>query len=390
VATLHAAVLLLCRKLLYQHKKGGVMSNIPGITFNPESIDRARVVALPDNHMQTMTPPPKSVMVGTYPPDDPSWLRLDQTYPAQMRQRFDLLAHRPAWVLDRIDAPQVCAAEVELRDRVVSWLTTQHPGSFTRSGDTVTSSLTGIAVDVGPAGAAPMAAVAALASEDFLLMLPSGKDAQGQTVYRLKSGALCFPNGWSLRSFFNKPEPPTRFVRKHEEWSMARAESIISARLGRSTYEIHQGRVPQYEVHFATGVDRMFSAMPAERVLWRRNWAPHMSPELFRHADAHNLHDRDRMTQKSLLERGFIRSEHETFVKLPHSGAIVFGIKTYLWPLREMLREPQVFNALATAAANSTPQTREYQVGRIELLERLLTRHRKKSAPRLGAVQPPA
>jgi len=120
---------------------------------------------------------------------------MDSTYPEQMRQRLALLATRCTWVVDHLDSETVLLAETELRDRVVQWLTTEHPRAFTQQGDHVTCHLTGVVVDVGPQGVQPMVAVAALATEDFLLMLPAEADAQGQVSYRLMSGALLFPNG---------------------------------------------------------------------------------------------------------------------------------------------------------------------------------------------------
>ena len=341
-----------------------------GIQLDEALVDAEQVRALPGDHMQGMLPPPQTVLMNAYPAGDLSWLRIDSTYPGQVRQRLALLATRPTWVVDRLESPAVLLAETELRDRLVQWLTAQHPRAFTRQGDHVTCHLTGVAVDVGPQGAQPMVVVAALATEDFLLMLPAEVDAQGQVTYRLMSGALLFPNGWSLRSCFDRPDPGPQDERLRAQWQRDRQSSRDRARLGRSTREIHQGVVPQYEAHLATKVDRAFHAMRPERVVWRRNWGPHLSPRLFRHADALDLVPP--MTPQRLLEQGFIRSEHQTLVKLPRSAAIAFGLKTYLWPVRDMLADPQVRSALELAAQRTWPETREYMQGRHEVLMALL------------------
>jgi dimethylamine monooxygenase subunit A len=341
-----------------------------GIQPDGVPVDAEQLRALPGDHMQRLLPPPQTVLMNAYPADDPSWLRIDSTYPQQMRQRLALLATRRTWVVDRLDSQAAWLAETELRDRVVQWLTTQHPRAFTRQGDHVACHLTGVVVDVGPQGAQPMVAVAALATEDFLLMLPSEADAQGQVGYRLMSGALLFPNGWSLRSCFDRPDPGPQDEQGRAQWERDRQLSRDRARLGRSTREIHQGAVPQYEAHLATSVDRAFHAMRPERVVWRRNWGPHLSPRLFRHADALDLVPP--MTPERLLEHGFIRSEHQTLVKLQRSAAIVFGLKTYLWPMRDMLADPQVRSALEVAARRTWPETREYMLGRHEVLMALL------------------
>ena len=341
-----------------------------GIQLDAVPVDVEQVRALPGDHMQRLLPPPQTVLMNAYAAGDPSWLRIDSTYPEQMRQRLALLGTRCTWVVDRLDSETVLLAETELRDRVVQWLTTEHPRAFTRQGDHVACHLSGVAVDVGPQGAHPMVAVAALATEDFLLMLPAQTDALGQVSYRLMSGALLFPNGWSLRSCFDRPDPGPQTPAMRAQWERDRQLSLERARLGRSTREIHEGVVPQYEVHLATKVDRAFHAMRPERVVWRRNWGPHLSPRLFRHADALDLVPP--MTPESLLEQGFIRSEHQTLVKLPRSVAIAFSLKTYLWPMRDMLADPQVRSALEVAARATWPETREYSQGRHDVLMEVL------------------
>ena len=343
-----------------------------GIQLDAVPVDAEQVRALPGDHMQCLLPPTKTVLMNVYPAGDQSWLRIDSTYPEQIRQRLALLATKRTWVVDRLDSETVLLAETELRDRVVLWLTTQYPRAFSRQGDHVTCHLTGVVVDVGQQGAEPMVAVAALATEDFLLMLPSGTDSQGQGIYRLMSGALLFPNGWSLRSCFDLPDPGPEQRQQRVHWEEERKLSLQRARLGRTTREIHQGDVPQYEAHLATSVDRAFHAMRPERVVWRRNWGPHLSPRLFRHADA--LDPIPPMTPERLLEKGFIRSEHQTLVKMPNSAAIAFGLKTYLWPMRDMLADPQVRSALEVAAQSTWPETREYMRGRHEVLMALLNK----------------
>ena len=293
-----------------------------GIQMDAVPVDAEQVRALPGDHMQSLLPPSKTVLMNAYPAGDPSWLRIDSTYPEQIRQRLALLATKRTWVVDRLDSETVLLAETELRDRVVLWLTTQYPRAFSRQGDHVTCHLTGVVVDVGLQGAEPMVAVAALATEDFLLMLPSETDSQGQGIYRLMSGALLFPNGWSLRSCFELPDPGPEHQQQRVNWEEERKLSRQRARLGRTTREIHQGDVPQYEAHLATSVDRAFHAMRPERVVWRRNWGPHLSPRLFRHADA--LDPIPPMTPERLLEKGFttkMQTKKNTATRLCQSGS---------------------------------------------------------------------
>lgn len=55
-------------------------------------------------------------------------------------------------------------------------------------------------------------------------------------------------------------------------------------------------------------------------------------------------------------------------MKVPRSAAIAFGLKTGLWPMRDMLADPQVRSALDIAAQRTWPETRNCMEGRHEVL----------------------
>jgi hypothetical protein len=81
-----------------------------GIHLDAVPVDAEQVRALPGDHMQRLLPPPQTVLMNAYPAGDPSWLRIDSTYPEQMRQRLALLATRRTWVVDRMDSQAVLPA----------------------------------------------------------------------------------------------------------------------------------------------------------------------------------------------------------------------------------------------------------------------------------------
>lgn len=337
------------------------MSGIHGVVLNRADISADLVSGLRDDHMVRFAPPPKTVMINPQGPDD-HWLVVDSTYPAQIQERLDLLTHKRDWVMARVPGDDVRAAENELRDTVVSYMTQTYPDYFQRRGDIVTSPLTGISVNVGAYGADPLVAAMLLASEDLLVMAPDGKDSKGSTLYPLKAGVLAFPNGWCLTSQFNQPEPDLIHISARRAWREALAESREAARLGKTTYQIHNGHVPHFMENFATRVDIFFSNMPPSTMYWRRNWAPALSPNLFRHSDGY-FPPSPEFTPDLWAERGLVRSEHETFYKLPVTQSVIFGIKTYLWPLSKMIAHPETAQALTTAFNNieKTPLMYEYR-----------------------------
>lgn len=346
-----------------------------GIHLDAVPVDRALVAALDAAHMEKLAIVPRTVMGAALGADEP-WLRMDAAYPRQMQERFRVLAEHRGKAIDRIDAPHVRAAEVELRNKVVSYLLSHYPEYFQRRGKVVSSPLTGVAVEL--AEAQPMEAVAALHNCDLLLMLPAeriGPKQKGRArlrVYRLMSGALAAPNGWSLRSHFDEAEPAMGDERAHDAWKERRALSLRNARLGKSVLEIHRGVVPHYDRYFADPVNRLFNVLPPGRGVWRRNWGLPMTDRLFLHADVAPP-PMPEPTPDNMLRHGHVRSEHETFIRLPGSRAIVFGIQTYVWPLREVMANPVAFEALKTGHANLSPEMRAYRAQALAVLDELLS-----------------
>jgi hypothetical protein len=346
--------------------------------------DADLVASLDANHIENFKAVPKTVMINPFNDTD-RWIVIDSTYPAQIDRRLDIISGKPDWVIARMEGDDVKAAECELRDYVVAYLTTTYPGYFTRKGDMVLSRLTGIAVDVGPYGADPLVAVGALATEDMLMMVPSGQDAKGNTLYPLKTGILAFPNGWSLTSKFNKPEPSASDIEAHEEWTTAQKDSLFSARLGKTTHEIHNGAVRHFMENYATRVDMFFSRMPPGEKYWRRNWGPSITTELFRHSDTHIEYPAE-FNVALWDKQGYVRSEHETFVKLPQSKAVVFGIKTFIWPLKDVIANPVAFGALTEAfnTMEKTPSMFEYRAASLPTFGAYLRNAQNNAAPSPG------
>jgi hypothetical protein len=74
---------------------------------------------------------------------------------------------------------------------------------------------------------------------------------------------------------------------------------------------------------------------------------------------------------------GHVRSEHETFTKLPQTGAIVFTIKTYLWKLSELVQDAQALEALIVADDNLAPTMFDYRADSLPSFRQFLARHRR-------------
>lgn len=353
---------------------------IHGIYCDKLVRDAELVKTLRTDDMERYSAVPRTVMINQWP-DDLDWVIVDRTYPTQIDRRHALLLTRRNMTIDRLPGEDVHAAELELRDMVVDYVLETYPQYFQRDADLVLSPLTGLAIDVGPNGAGPLVAIALLASEDMLLLLPEKCSVKDEPVYRLKAGALLFPNDWSLRSHFNRPEPGTENPTALQEWRTAQQKSLKAARLGKSPSEIHNGHVAHYMQHFASRVDLFFARMAPGMRTWRRNWGMKLTDELFLHSDALPS-ALPTLTPQNWAEYGYLRSEHETFTKLPKTGAVVFTIKTYLWKLSELVNNPVALNALIVANDNLAPTMFEYRAEFLPTFREFLEQHR----PAAGAI----
>jgi hypothetical protein len=118
----------------------------------------------------------------------------------------------------------------------------------------------------------------------------------------LRAGSVSFPNGWRLRE-----------------------------NLGRPLRGIHEP-VPRYDEQLGDAADHALSRVTPERPVWRLNWSL---------LDDHRLHrpwpQSDPVSRQlacaDVGARVHLRQERQTLIRLPRTGALVFGIRTFIRPL---------------------------------------------------------
>jgi hypothetical protein len=224
--------------------------------------------------------PRTSRLPGVLPLEDDEWLRVDEAFAAQMAERDRLIAERP----DDVHAllPQGRAAAAELYARVLARLAAQ-PG-YARADGSVTRP-DGVAVPLDPAR--PLLTLGRLVQEDLCLM-----EAQGDE-HVLTGAILCFPASWTL-----------------------------SQKIGRPLSAIHIP-VPSYDEGITRRVQRMFDAIRPEQPLWRGNSLLYDDPALFQPRLEGQRRPRP-------VDRTYLRSERQCFLRLPETRAVVFTIHTYV------------------------------------------------------------
>ena len=221
---------------------------------------------------------------GVQPLDPARWIEPGADRAVQMARRRALIRTARDTVLAAL--PDSAPAQAELLEAVAAHTGTTPPPD-----------------PVPPPDPAPLARIGRMVQEDFCLL---EQRAPGEE-YRLTAAILCFPSRWSL------------------------AEKI-----GHPLTHIH-APVPDYSDDLARRVNRLFDGVRPGRPLWRANWTVHPTSELhqpsgdWRQAEDGPLH---------------IRVERQTFLRLPRSGAVVFGIRTHIDPLTALTRaEAQALHA---------------------------------------------
>ena len=228
---------------------------------------------------------------GIQPVADGEWLLQDDAYGAQMAYRDTLIAERESDVFKA--TPESLPMQKELLETVLSELGAEHRKGRRPDGVGV------------PLNGPPLLVAARLVQEDLLLMDMAGEP-------RLTAGVLCFPASWSLAEKF-----------------------------GAGLEAIH-GYVEDYTEEMSTRVRRMFDAIRPEQPLWRANFLRYAEADLHqprRHGEA----------KPAPISGGFVRVERQTLRKLPRTGAVVFGIHTYVIRWNQLSHAEQVAFTEASA-----------------------------------------
>ena len=135
----------------------------------------------------------------------------------------------------------------------------------------------------------PLATLGRLVQNDFCIL-------QKEHEEHVMTGAvLCFPASWSLAEKFMRP-----------------------------LTVIHEPVAP-YNADIAKRVQRLFDGIKVDRPLWRFNALYYATPELFQ---PRNENDRRIVLEKN--QARYFRSERQTLIRLPETGAVVFGIHTFI------------------------------------------------------------
>lgn len=318
------------------------------------------------------------------------WIELDSTYPHWQRVRkfrvrtrgHDAVRVLPAREDESVKVQGGAWAAKELVYELAEYLPRRYPSSFrvTRFPNGVPGpSIGGVslawghqqpvqiieAVETGDKfdlgvleglngvemGEEAMRITAGLIQEDVALMI-EGTDGK----YYFQGGAICIPGFWRMRD-----------------------------KIGMTLDDIHiSGNVPRFKEKLQMSMEKFFRRMPVDKPVIRNNYfmqvckpsshvsdgdvearldveeecASDIDPEElgwsestngledeFSHGHGHGALPAPYLAPSTLR----LRSERQTLRRLPRTGAIVFGIRTYLFKIEELARERGVADRLASA-----------------------------------------
>ena len=133
---------------------------------------------------------------------------------------------------------------------------------------------------------------------------------------------------------------------------------LSKAKVGMTVREIHQP-VPGYERRLGNGVDKCFARMAPGNYVGRLNWSIQVNGnELYLPFTGNTNPDGKDVANARRdidMENCYVRVEHHTLNTLPRTGAIIFAVRTYLTPLRQIRVEgsgPELADAIESMPAS--------------------------------------
>jgi hypothetical protein len=269
-------------------------------------------------------PGPFRMAMGLIALPESEMIELDEHYLDEMRQRRALLVERQDEVFCAVSA-SVPARQAVL-DRLAAYLPERFPAWFARDDTALHNRLTGEVWNLAALPSDPLIVAAQLVQEDLCIVEP---DDAGNIV--LTAGVVCFPSRWRLREKIGRPLPL-----------------------------VHE-RVPFYGDKLARPVDRFMAQIKPGKLAMRLNWSMPDNPALFQLSGKFRQAHNPAITAANAGDCLFVRVERQTLSRLAESAAVLFTIRTHVYPLRRIAERPEIAARLAEAVRSLPPETSLYK-----------------------------
>ncbi|HJN92701.1 MAG TPA: DUF3445 domain-containing protein, partial [Dehalococcoidia bacterium] len=263
--------------------------------------------------------------MGLAPLDLDDWIEIDDLAAAELGEKERLLGERHGEVFAAL--PEARAGSEEVLALLTEHLPSRFPGVYRRNRAEFTHVAAGRCWPLDDATLHPLDLAGRMVQEDLCLM----REDPGSGEYRLVGASLCFPTGWTLAD-----------------------------KMGGSVSAIH-APIPNYGTQLESTMDRFFNRIKVERPVWRLNWNLMSHPALFQprgHIRGETLGE---VTAANAGDRLWLRVERQTLRRLPRSGDVLFTIRIYVRPLRDLCDHPEEAVRLAATLAALPDDVRRYK-----------------------------
>ncbi len=254
---------------------------------------------------------PYRMAMGLFSVPDKEWFELDNRYIPEMSERRRLLATRHADVFAAL--PQSDHARAETLAEIARSLTAHWPQWFAEDGSLLHNRLAGETWDRRALPCDPLELAGRVVQEDLCVV----QESDAGPV--LTAALLCFPSRW-------------RLVEK----------------IGRPLAEVH-GPVPFYGERLGRPVDNFMRHLKPGHIAGRLNWSVLDDATLFQPSGKWRNEPNRAVTADNAGEALSLRVERQTLRRLPRTGAILFGIRVHVYPLKDAITTQDTAARLAEA-----------------------------------------
>tara|TARA_R110002110_G_scaffold91264_2_gene237429 strand:+ start:48345 stop:49163 length:819 start_codon:yes stop_codon:yes gene_type:complete len=224
--------------------------------------------------------------------------------------------------------PESEPAQRELSAALRHYLCSQQPENYRIDGDKLVCSTANFRTPVSSEEALWNCSL--WVADDLVIMQADGDD------YRLTAASLCSPSHWRLTD---------KFAHKLSE--------------------IHDP-IPGFHDELTPRIKRFMGHLRAQHPVIRFNWSLQASEALQQDPE-----EEPDVTEATAL---FYRTERQSLLRLPQTGAIVFTIRVYIHPLESLLLHDGALEALFKAIDDAPDRLYEYKG--FDELEPALARYR--------------
>ena len=273
-----------------------------------------------------------------------SWIELDNEWRSFHQQKLDRIAERGNRLVMVHDRAKDAAQEtLELLSK---YLTKRYPSLFSYTNEKEEAIELLATGEVYPIlnSDNPLKYAALLIQDDLAIMM---EDSDG--LYYLRAGAICLAGFWRLEDKFGMP-----------------LERIHTSGDGIAFIQDYtHDKVPQYKEKLDGSLKRFFQKIKPNGPVERNNyfiqtddhlpWSSKIGSE-----DSFGI-GWDNAYEDPEIDEIHFRSERQTLRRLPRSGGVLFTIRTYMLPVKEMCMEKWVPGRFASAIRSWGDEVARYK-----------------------------